>query len=229
MTRRQSPKRCSSYVRAKRLACRTRSGPYLGTLLRDNAASAVLGQASREVGIDPSGWQQAEAETVAAGKSFLPFSYLSSLYPEPVLDALKQHFLALATQTNLLYDDALPLLAALSERHVPAMILTYGENDFQRLKLEATGLHTYEYIISDIPHKGGLIAGWRRAENYLPPGRPDSSQALRVLLVDDKAIAFAGLPDDCRGAWLQRPDEPMLPSQLGEVSSTVAIIANLAD
>ena len=199
------------------------------TLLQDNAASAVLIQASKEVGVDPSGWQQAEAATVAAGKSFLPFGYLAAMYPAPVLDALKQHFLVLATQAKLLYDDAWPLLTALDDRHIPTMILTYGENDFQRLKLEATQLHKYEYIISDIPHKGGLIAEWRRGEGYLPPGWPDGSEARHVLLVDDKAIAFAGLPDDCRGAWLQRPDEPMLPSQLGEIPSTVTDIASLGD
>lgn len=198
------------------------------TLTREPEVTALLVDASLAVGIDPKGWQTAQAETEAEGGSFSTLAFLRRQHSQEQLDKLRAFYIEHATPA-LLYRDVLPLLGALKERGIPTLILTYGENDWQHLKLEAAGLVEYEYIITDYQHKGKLISQWRHESGYRPPEWSSTESTQHVLLVDDKALSFEGLPKDCRGALIRRPGERLLISQRGEVPKQVTTVNGLAD
>ena len=197
------------------------------TLTNDSVVTAALEQACRTVGIETSSMLPAKQQAEVRGETFQELAYLHSKHPSEQIDAMKASFLGSARPDELLYLDVEPVLTSLSVRKVPFIILTYGEPEWQQLKLTATGLSRYHTLITDTKKKGPLITGWRQGNAYVPPVWDKADAASGVLLVDDKAVSFADLPADCYGAWLRRPDEPLLASQDGVVPQHVTTIGGL--
>jgi hypothetical protein len=94
--------------------------------------------------------------------------------------------------------------------------MTYGvDHDWQQLKLHACGL-TSNYLIIGTPKKVPFLQAMRTMR-----------QVQKIILVDDKASAFTGLPEtnEYAGFWLQRGK--LLPSQRGTIPNNVTIIPSL--
>ena len=197
------------------------------TLTKDEAMADTLDKACQAADIEVNSLRKAQARVEAAAESFFPLEFLNTRYPREKVERLKHHFLEQARISDLVYPDTMPLLRVLEERSLPFLILTYGEHDWQALKLAAVGLDTYPHLITDVKSKGMLIRQWRHGGGYSPLADAAEMQAKRVLLVDDKASSFSDLPAGCRGAWLQRSDEPMLSTQLGGVPFSVDIVTDL--
>jgi len=79
-------------------------------------------------------------------------------------------------------------------------------------------LYERNYLVTNEKNKGKIIASWRKRNGlYAPTSRTDTLGVETVLLGDDKAASFAGIPDDCGGYLLRRPNEIVLKSQQGNV------------
>ena len=131
--------------------------------------------------------------------------------------------------TTLLEEGAVDFIEYLVQRY-PFGILTYGRPAWQEAKLEASSLHVVPHIIVDHKYKIRSIRAWRDAQTglfVLPAEFSDAtgySHAEEVILIDDKATAFADIEKGMRGYWLLHR-EP-LTSQLGEVDALVSKVTS---
>lgn len=165
-----------------------------------------------------------------AGGSFDMLSYIQqALRDETLYQDIIQEFLARAAQKHetLLEPGVHELFEFLRRQKIPHGIVSYGHYEWQSLKIAAVGYGTMPYLILDHSKKGEVIAGWQTTAGFQIPvalgGANLMSQS--VVLVDDKAVSFTGLPDKARGYWV-RP-ETLLSFQEGSVPPSVTIVDTL--
>lgn len=177
------------------------------------------------------------------GVSFDPFDYVRGLGADQAqLDRITERFYQLVQgryESDILYDDAMPFMRGLASLAVPTVIMTYGNPEWQQIKLRSVGFDVWPHILTTEKHKGEVIASWldpetgiyhpREVQNRtLPPYA--GHQALRhVVLFDDKAASFRGIPPEAGGYHLQRAGVPVLPSQQGDIPPQVAVVTSLAE
>lgn len=106
-------------------------------------------------------------------------------------------FLAAAQDHSYLYDGAKELVEFLHERGVPWGILTFGGQEWQKLKLQVTGLDRFPHLITDQRMKAKLLKEWLRSERM--PVRLGSGYVTDIVLVDDKLVSFQELPQNAYG------------------------------
>lgn len=108
-------------------------------------------------------------------------------------------------------------------------ILTYGQVDWQRAKLAATGLLTVPTMITDRTDKGALITSWHQAGSYQLPVELGGGQVERVVLIDDKVYSFEGLPADALGLYCGQDNQAELPVNVQTVSSLSEVQRSIAN
>ena len=106
-------------------------------------------------------------------------------------------------------------------------IVTYGQPDGQRLKLELAGLTAYPHLVTDAAEKSRMIASWQQADGSFTLPRAFGGKTVDIVtLDDDKLNAFEAMPENSYGNWVigdQRP-ERALPASL---ENRVAAVPNL--
>ena len=197
------------------------------------AAMARLSQAAEECGINVDEIRAAQTRVEQDGGSFDPLSYVKrQLMPEGADEAAYLEFcnrFIAADEPPVLYEDAARFLYMLQFTDTPHVILTYGVNpEWQRLKLAAAGYPVGRNVMGQTD-KGAAISSLRAADGkyhfYVGLNGDALYTADSMSLIDDKAAAFASLPDNSRGFLIQRGEA--LPSQLGELLDRVVRIGSL--
>ena len=118
---------------------------------------------------------------------------------------------------------AIELLSFLQQKTISHGILTYGQADWQRAKILATGLTDLAVIVTDRTDKGALIASWRQASGtYQLPPELGGQFVEQIMLIDDKIYSFDGLPADALGLYCGGEQAENLPRN-------VQLIANLSE
>lgn len=129
----------------------------------------------------------------------------------------------------LLEDGAITFIEYLSTRH-PFGILTFGSTAWQLAKLQASLPHALPHIIMGHKHKIRYMKQWRDPQTglfVLPDefwGATGYSHAAQLVLIDDKAAAFADIEDGMRGYWILHRE--VLPSQRGDVDGRVTKVTS---
>lgn len=175
-----------------------------------------------------------QQKTEAEGGSFDLVSYLEEHEPETTdtfLEAYRR-ITKVAGPQRYRNDGATELLATLAHRGTPFMILTYGGKKWQEAKLAAAGLDSIPYLVTDRKDKGTIIAGWydETAAIFAVPSSDGTARRFRqIVLVDDKATAFIGLPEEAKGYWFRPDNSPLRKSQDGEIPDNVTAISTLQE
>lgn len=102
-------------------------------------------------------------------------------------------------------------------------ILTYGQIDWQRAKLAAAGLLTVPTMITDRTDKGALIAAWCQGKGYQMPAELGGQMAKQIILVDDKAYSFDGLPSEALGLYCGHDTEAKLSTNVRRISNLTEV------
>lgn len=180
--------------------------------------------------------EAARKEVELSGGSFDVLGYLRDIkkIDQATYEQVLRTFLerARSVRQQLLEPGAEVLFAYLEECNVPYAIVSYGNPLWQRLKIQAVGYGALPIYITDYPEKGKLIAGWH--DNFsgrftIPPDITGSDVLVvdNVVLVDDKAKAFDGLPLAARGYWVKPLFGELLRSQQGSVPEWVISVRGL--
>lgn len=157
--------------------------------------------------IDDTSFQLARDKAEASGISFSVFEYIKRTNPNVNLDAIETAFIKSASKTpeGLLLPGAIELIKFLQRTNRDFCIMSCGDERWQRAKIVASGLGNLKRVIVTNPKKGEYISEWLNSKNskFTIPAKlfydDKSKQADEVVLVDDKAIAFEGLPVGTRG------------------------------
>lgn len=122
-------------------------------------------------------------------------------------------------------DDADELFAYLLEEQIPHAIISYGENSWQELKIEAAGFADVPHQVVSHPRKSDEIRSWLTPDGRFALPRIFNGQTVKdVVLIDDKAVAFTALPPHVRGYWMRNKDGSLLVSQQGSVPDSVTTV-----
>lgn len=183
--------------------------------------------------IDRSQIEQARRDAEAQGRSFDQYAAIQASVSPEQMRYIATQFVADSAPEQYLMPGASALLDYVM--HTPERaggILTYGSGDWQRLKIRAAlGSRAVPYVIVAHPHKSREISSWYDADSAsfrIPPVlSPNDTAAGEIVLVDDKAVAFDGLPEHARGYWFQAAE--LLPSQEGTVGDAVTIVRQSLD
>lgn len=173
-------------------------------------------------------WACTEAES--NGDSFDVYKYLVNELDKEAIEDLNRFFITMVENENLLNAGAGELTENLALSKHEYGILTHGSLRWQTLKLRASGLDRVPHLITAQKEKGRLIASWRQANGeFLVPNQlltqfGQSAIFSSVILVDDKADSFTGLPPGAHGYLYRNPHYKTLPSQRGDISGAVTII-----
>ena len=146
-------------------------------------------------------------ETEARSESFDASDWLKAYYPEKRVD-IETAFLEAAQGRDMLQEGGSELLDYLEEKGVPFLILTYGGETNQKLKLKAAKLDRVPHIITSTKRKAEVVTTWYddEAGHFALPLDP-LVFAASIVLGDDKLVAFEHLPEKVRG-YLVRSDLP---------------------
>lgn len=144
-------------------------------------------------------------------------------------EALEKQYIHESRSLNYLLPGAAELLEWLAVHGKRYGILTYGNPLWQRIKLTASGFNHVRHIIMEQKEKGKLISSWQRDDGaFRLPEAFGNGWADYVILIDDKAVSFAGFPGaPSRGYWVLDPAHE-LPSQQGEIPSNVTRLSTLS-
>lgn len=121
---------------------------------------------------------------------------------------IEDEFITRAHQSGFLEPGAERLINYLDTHHYSYGIVTYGGESWQRLKIRAVGLDGIPAIVTKTQGKGELIASWCQVDGrYEVPGSLNrNGEPLTVesiVLIDDNALNFEGLPSDAVGYYIQ--------------------------
>lgn len=103
--------------------------------------------------------------------------------------------------TSYLYPGA---AAFLRKHQGQVVIMTFGSAVWQHIKARLCGIDSLApVLVVDTHRKGELIAAARTHHGHYTMHVGDTEWTTEhIVLVDDKAVAFTGLPDDCSGYQL---------------------------
>ncbi|MEO5950254.1 MAG: hypothetical protein ABIQ04_02290 [Candidatus Saccharimonadales bacterium] len=149
-------------------------------------------------------------EVESKGESFDVIDYvkseLSSDNKSSVWHGIEGLFIKSSNQADCMMPGAQELLAILDETHKSYGILTYGGEQWQTLKIKATGLTYVPMLVTDSYAKGKLISTWRQPDGtFQIPDSLSKGQGLiakKIVLIDDKKQNFDHLPANCTGFYI---------------------------
>lgn len=164
-------------------------------------------------------------DQVEALQEFLSAERLQEIFDEFVKRSLVDDVLSLGARE---------LLESLTTHQKTFGIVSYGNPLWQSIKMRASGVDTVPTLITGHKRKGEIIGSWQQDDaTFLVPSVLSVSSepivAKSVILLDDKAVAFAGLPEEARGYWVQPFSGVLLPSQMGEIPANVRIAHGLSE
>lgn len=164
-------------------------------------ADIARGFAEYIKGVDPvvgDALQKQQHNVEATGGSFDMMKTLRTHMNQHALSELVNGFLRQCNGESYLEDGAEALLTSITAKGHRVGIVTYGGEDWQTIKLQATNLDSYHrLILGEKGKKGSLIASWYDPIQcvYYLPDELGGGVVKQVILVDDKPVEFAGLPD----------------------------------
>lgn len=196
------------------------------TLLDTSLVVELVERTCDQIGVGYNHEQVKELAVEKRGLTFEPLSFIKSHGTE-ISEKFLKAFYEVCSHENLVYEDAKIFLNRLDKNNVPYLILTFGPDEWQEMKLEISGLSKLPYIITNIQDKGSLIAGWKNKGLY-EPQISQFSMYKTVIMVDDKSLTFASLPDDCRGYLIKRDSKVQLESNLPQNIKQINSLAEIS-
>lgn len=179
----------------------------------------------------------ARKETESSGGSFDVFGYIKDKIPNFNINLIESDYInSAANRTNeLLEPGARKFVDFLSSNKCYFCIMSYGDKDWQTLKIQAAGLGNIPIIIVPTKQKNDYINDWydENISKFVIPSAAFTDKksllATEVVLVDDKKISFKDLNPKARGYWVSGSANPLadqseLPISVKSVSRIDEII-----
>lgn len=164
--------------------------------------------------------------TEAGGHSFSVPTVVMSLWPEQY-DAFCAE-LKVVEHLNSIYPDATEFMQILNKTNQTFVIITYGDPDWQLLKMHFAGLDSVPHIICDIPEKNVLLEQLRTDNGFELHTSEGIITTATITLVDDKPAAFETPCNGVSGILIERRDRHVLvPPNVQLITSFNELIGSL--
>lgn len=195
----------------------------------------LLKEVAQELSVGSGDSLQSAREYIeSSGGSFSALKHLEELNPGMDLNVVGEIFLKRAKlqQGNTLEPGAIELIEFLISSGRDFCIMSYGDKKWQMLKINGAGLGNVANIIVPSRHKSAYIAKWLNVKKQfvIPPdffADNQSRLADEVVLIDDKIMAFDGLPLGARGYLVQRRPKKHDNDQLSGLLLSVKVVKKI--
>lgn len=161
--------------------------------------------------IDSQTLLSAYSDAKARDEKFHILKYLKESAPGTDLGKIKNKYIKFACEApgSLLEPGAIELIDFLKTNKHHHCIMSFGDPELQDMKIIGAGLEDIVRLIVSTEQKGLHIANWKNdkldyfsiPEHCFKDGVP--RKAKEVVLVDDTAHNFSGIPDGARGYLIQ--------------------------
>ncbi len=184
--------------------------------------------------VDMSELMVARRHVEATGETFLVFDYLASITTPENGERIESEFIrrGQASAGSLLEPGARELIDWLTTAEKEFGIITHGEQRWQIAKIKAAGLGDMPRMIASHKNKAAFVASWQNDQGSFDIAASvfngDPVHADHVVLIDDRAVAFEGLPAQARGYWVVI-DGDVKPFQEGSLPAHVTHIERISD
>ncbi|HUC96675.1 MAG TPA: hypothetical protein VMR16_03370, partial [Candidatus Saccharimonadales bacterium] len=165
--------------------------------------------------------QLARDNAEANGISFSVFDYIKQHHPNIDINIIESIYRerARAISDSLVEVGASELIKFLRSTGREFCIMSYGDKRWQTLKIMGAGFDDVPKLIVPSQQKSLYIKQWRNIKSggFIVPkacfldNKP--REAREIILVDDKASAFEGMPIGARGYLVQKQSSMKLPQQ----------------
>lgn len=178
------------------------------------------------MGLDYSLIAEQKKVTEAHGHSFSAPTVFRSLWPEK-LDEFTDR-LRKIDHLECIYPDAKQFLDNLKTEDIPHIIITYGDPQWQEVKLHFGGVERTPYIICDIPEKSVLLKQYLHDGVFELHTQVGIIRTKSVTLVDDKLVAFDEMPQGSTAVFINRAGKDVVvPSHVTEVTSFADLMEDI--
>ncbi len=144
------------------------------TLLDTNTMMRPFVSVCDAMQINSSVIRQVEQESARHGQSFQAMEILKTIASTEVIEEFKARLFTESEEYSLLYEDAQSLLDSIAgSSQAEAMLLTYGHNDWQRMKIQAAGLMNIHAVITKEVSKSDILNRWVKPGCISVPGMGD--------------------------------------------------------
>lgn len=184
--------------------------------------------------VDVGEFSRAREHVRTTGETFLVFEYLRKVGSPENVQGITDEFIrrGQATSGRLLESGAQELIDWLRAAHKNFGIITHGEHEWQVTKITAAGLGNVPRMVVGHRNKAQYIVSWQGDDGIFTISEElleDSPISAReVVLIDDRALAFEGLPDAARGYWVVIDGEAQ-PFQQGTIPANVTEVHRISD
>lgn len=159
--------------------------------------------------------QQME-ETEADGVSFDLLDAVQDIVGAPELVETVNESFVRSLDNDVLLPGAKELITRLGRKG----LLTYGNPEWQALKIRAANIELPAVITRESGVKSKVIASWRADDGFVLPEEYGAGSVKEVVLIDDKISELEDLPKGSSGYWFSaRWSEVPLPSNVKQISS----------
>lgn len=163
-----------------------------------------------DIGLDYNKVAKQQLVAESKGHSFSAVTSIRSLWPDRVeefFDRFKK-----INHINSIYPDAEKFIQLLKKTQSKFLVITYGDTIWQEAKLHLVGLWEEPFIICDIPEKSVLLSQYLTNGVYMLPTSSGLICSQKVTLVDDKLVAFNGMPPRSKGIYINRTNKDIHPT-----------------
>lgn len=146
--------------------------------------------------------KQQQQITESRGESFFVLSAIKKMAPNKFKQFCSKF--GAIDHIDSLYSDARRFIDRLVIGNKRFIVITYGDTEWQYLKIKLAGLDTTPYIICDTPKKCDLIESYRSKTGFNIKTNTDYIECTNVTLVDDKLEAFDDIGKNVKGYLIDR-------------------------
>lgn len=179
---------------------------------------------------------KARTKVEAYGESFSVLQYIKNFKPDVDFSLIETEYKKQASikRDSLLEPGAKEFIDYLQSSGAFFCIMSFGDKDWQTLKIYAAGFMGVPIQIVDSKYKGQVITTWRNKEtqHFDIPARLFTDNQARfakeVVLIDDKATAFESLPPNARGYHVNNPNKSYA-FQAGVLPASVKVVKQIDD
>jgi hypothetical protein len=164
----------------------------------------------------------------SSGGSFSPYRFLKQLDGTD-WSSIRSRYLELSESMPTAEDGAHYFIDYLKDSQKAFCIMSYGDLEWQMLKIEASGFADLPVLIVDSLEKSKIVKSWQHnngqfaiPEDFFSDSKPRTAR--EVVLIDDKAAAFHDLPDEARGYWVNNSRSKKSTSESFELPERVVSI-----
>lgn len=180
--------------------------------------------------VEPDALFAARRSVERSGGSFDVVQFLQDEIGDVATQLAIERFCQAPTNESFLLPGAAELLAFLTKANLPHGIVTFGGERWQHAKLRRCGLEDVPTMVLDTPQKAKMIRSWYddSLQCFVLPADFAKLRSNKVVLIDDKAMAFDGIDEQSRmrGYFVQSNRPPLL-SQEGSVPPSVRTVQSL--